>query len=91
MKMARLDYVLVIPHIHAKISKHINSFGYRSYDSLKGIDLDVKHIEPGKGFWKFNSSILQDQEYGTLVKNEIKNVIKDLTEGQEPQKTWELC
>ena len=78
IKMARLDFFLVTPDIHANVSKHINSFVYRSNRSLVGIEIDVKNIERGKGFWKFNSSFLQDPtRYVTLVKNKIKNVTED--------------
>ena len=58
-KMARLEYCLVTPDIHAKILKYWNSFGYRSNPSLIGIELN---IERGKGFWKFNSAMLKDQD-----------------------------
>ena len=87
LKMARLDFFLVTPDIHAKINKYIKSFGYRSDHSLIGIEIDVNSTERGKGFWKFNSSLLQDVEYVTLVKNEIKNVIEDLTVGHGLQDT----
>ena len=49
--MARLDFFLVTPDIHVKVSKHINSFGYTSDHSLTGIELDVKNLEHGKGFF----------------------------------------
>ena len=47
-----------------------------------GIELNTENSERGKGFWKFNSALLKEQEYVTLVKNEINNVISDFTKGQ---------
>ena len=47
----------------------MNSFGCRSDHSQIGIEIDVNSTERGKGFFKFNSSLLQDV---ILVKNEIK-------------------
>ena len=85
VKMARLDFFLVTPDIHANINKHILSFGYRSDHSLVGIELNTENSEYGKGFWKFNSALLKEKEYVTLVKNEINNVLSDLTEGQGSQ------
>ena len=70
--MARHNFFLVTPDMHAKVSKHINRFGYRSNHSLTGLELDVINTERGKGFWKFNSSLLQDPEYVTLIKKEKK-------------------
>ena len=69
--MARLDIYLVTPDIHAKISRHFNSFGYRSDHSFIGIELNVENIQHGKGFWKFNSALLQDQDYVKLVKMKL--------------------
>ena len=72
VKMARLDFFLVTPDIHAKISKQTNGIGYRSDHSLIGITIDVTQMERGKGFWKFNSSLLHDAEYVTLVRMRYK-------------------
>ena len=55
----------------------MNTFGCRSDHSQIGIEIDVNSTERGKGFFKFNSSLLQDV---ILVKNEIKNEFEDLTE-----------
>ena len=85
VKMARLDFFLVTPDIHANINKHTLSFGYRSDHSLVGIELNTESSERGKGFWKFNSALLKEHEYVTLVKNEINNLISELTEGQGSQ------
>ena len=50
-----------------------------------GIELNTESSECGKGFWKFNSALLKEHEYVTLVKNEINNLISELTEGQGSQ------
>ena len=63
---------LVTYNLHAKINKYISSFGYRSDHSLIGIEIEVNSTECGNFFWKFDSSLLQDVEYVTLVKHEIK-------------------
>ena len=85
VKMARLDFFLVTPDIHANMNKHILSFGYRSDHSLVGIELNIENSERGKGFWQFNSALLKEKEYVTLVKNEINKLIIDSTEGQGSQ------
>ena len=85
VKMARLDFFLVTPDIHARISRYLNNFGYRSDHSLIGIELSIENIERGKGFWKFNSALLKDPDYVELVKNEINNVKKDYIVGTGSQ------
>ena len=81
VKMARLDFFLVTPDIHASINNYMNISGYRSDHSLIGIELCTKKTERGKGFWKFNSALLKEREYVSLVKNEIRNVVRDLSYG----------
>ena len=63
LKMARLDFFLATPDIYAKITGCNISHGYRSNHSQIGIELDVHEIARGRGFWKFNHSLLHDNEY----------------------------
>ena len=69
--MARLDFFLMSTDIHAKVVKCTNSFGYRSDHSFIGIELDIREIGHGQGFWKFYSSLLSDTDYIEIVKKEI--------------------
>lgn len=46
----------------------------------------------GPGFWKFNNSLLEDQEYVKQINNLVGNFAADLqSDNSEPQLTWELC
>ena len=88
IKMARLDFFLVTPDIHAQIKKHTIGIGYRSDHSLIGIEIDTSETPRGKGFWKFNASLLRDSNYIQAVQNEIAQVVKDYTQynaKNEPQ------
>ena len=44
--------------------------------SLTSITIDFKNFQRGRGFWKFNNSLLKDINYVSKVKNSIKRVIK---------------
>ena len=79
VKMARLDFFLVFVDIHAKIMKHFVSFGYRTDHSFIGVEINLEESNRGKGFWKFNTSLLKDKEYVTTVKAEIKKTIEQYT------------
>ena len=76
-KMAKLDFFLVTPDIHAQIKKHSISFGYRDDHSFIGVEIGT--AKRGRDFWKFNASLLKDTDYVSAVKKEIQNVVKDYT------------
>ena len=39
--------------------------------------LKLSDIKRGKGYWKFNSSLLKDENYIILVKRTLNNLIED--------------
>ena len=77
IQMARLDFFLVTTDIHAKIVKHYMSHGYRTDHSFIGIEINLDEISRGKGFWKFNTSLLHDKIYVNMVKQEIQNLMQE--------------
>ena len=74
IKMARLDFFLVFPDIHAKLVANKISYGYRSDHSLVSLEIEWTEVTRGKGFWKLISSLLVDPEYVNLVKQVIEEV-----------------
>ena len=72
IKMARLDFFLVSPDIHAKVVVNKICYGYRSDHSFVSLEIEWTEVTRGKGFWKFNSSLLVDPEYVNLVKHAIE-------------------
>ena len=48
--------------------------GYRTDHSIIYLTIDTKVCQRGKGFWKFNVSLLYNPGYVKLVKEEIHNV-----------------
>ena len=60
--MSLLESVQIIP-------------GYRTDHSMVKISLNLNGIQTGKGYWKFNNSLLKDNEYNTNIKNIIKETI----------------
>ena len=43
---------------------------------IPGYRTDHSGITLGKGYWKFNNTLLKDNEYVTLIKNTIEDVKK---------------
>ena len=76
-QQARLDYFLAsytfmdLPVIHnCKILP-----GYRSDHSLLVLDMLINNFEQGKGIWKFNTSLLKEQAYITMINNTITDEV----------------
>ena len=44
----------------------------------------------GRGFWKLNTSLLEDMSYIKLIKNAINNVKTEYKECNDKQLIWEL-
>ena len=81
---ARLDFFLVTPDIHSRLLSSDIVAGYRTDHSMITISLDFGLFERGKGFWKFNVSLLQDENYVKLVKNCILSVIQQYNNPNYP-------
>ena len=62
------------PDLLPKIVKTDMAHGYRTDHSIIYLTIDTKVCQGGKGFWKFNVSLLYDRVYVKLVKEEIHNV-----------------
>ena len=73
-KMARLDYFLISSHISDKVRSVSISPGINSDHSHIGMKISLAGQEKGKGFWKFNNSLLKDPQYVEIVKKCIEEV-----------------
>ena len=74
-KQARLDYFLISPDMFFFLHDCEIVPGYRTDHSGVLLKLQINFDnEKGHGYWKFNNSLLKDQEY---VKKKIHNIIKE--------------
>ena len=73
-KQARLDYFLISDDCFPYASEAKIIPGYRSDHSGIVLELTLNTNERGRGYWKFNNSLLKDQQYVSLVKNTISEV-----------------
>ena len=69
-----MDYFLVSESLFQHVTEADIIAGYRT--DYNGITLKLKLIENirGKGYWKFNNSLLKDNEYIDIVKQTIIEV-----------------
>ena len=74
-KRSRLDYILTSEHLMNFIDQCSILPGIHSDHSLLKMSLTIgNNANKGRGFWKFNSSLLHDAAYVTKVKEIITNV-----------------
>jgi hypothetical protein len=71
-KQARLDYFLLSNLLSADVNKIEVELAYRSGHSPIILHLKKEEFKRDRPFWKFNNSLLKDQQYV----NEIKIVIE---------------
>jgi len=76
LQMARLDYFLISNDIMSLVTKSDIVPGYRTDHSGITLGLCLDNNVRGNGFWKFNSSLLYLNEYIDLVKDVIKDTVK---------------
>ena len=73
-KQGRLDYFLISNNLMGEIRSSSISPGYRSDHSLVTIKIKKKEFKRDRTFWKFNNSLLKDQEYVKTIKQLIETI-----------------
>ena len=73
-KFARLDFFLVSNTLMPYVQKAEILQACYSDNSPILLDRDFSKFIRGKGFWKFNNSLLKDSEYLEIIKGLIKRV-----------------
>ena len=76
IKQARLDSFLVSENMSQYVVDAEIIPGYRTDHSGITLKLKLLESERGKGYWKFNNTLLKDNEYVALIKNTIEDVKK---------------
>lgn len=77
IKQSRLDYFLVSSDIAALTSNTDILPGYRSDHSLVTLTIEISNEIKGRGVWKFNNSLLYDNELINKIKNKIQDTINE--------------
>ena len=79
IKQARLDYFIVSDTFVDIISGCKIKPGYRTDHSMLELNITVNTFQRGKGLWKFNCSLLKNQEYLSLINKLIEEVVQTYT------------
>ena len=74
-KQSRLDYFLVLSSLLPFVHKAAIIPSYCSDHSGIELEIDFAKFNQGRGFWKFNGSLVSDPDYLILIKSTIKRVV----------------
>ena len=69
---ARLDYFLTTNHMYRSIVECKSLPSFRSDHKPITISFDFKRVKKGRGFWKFDNSLLLDKDFESLARKEIR-------------------
>ena len=75
LQKGRLDFFLIDQNLLSFVRNCDIDISYRSDHSLIVLELQFSKQEHGKGFWKFNNSLLKDKEYVDCINKKIDSVI----------------
>ena len=64
----RLDFFLISEELMSLVNKVEIKPGYRTDHSSVELELKLSDFTCGKGFWKFNNSLLYDKDFVEKVK-----------------------
>ncbi len=87
---SRLDYFFASEHLLNNLISAEILPGFHSDHSLICLMFDNNDIKTGKGFWKFNSSLLYDSEYVHSIKSIIAECSIKYKYIEDKRVTWEL-
>ena len=73
-KQSRLDFFLISASLLSFVHNASITSGICSDHSVIDLEIDFSWFSRGKGFWKFNSSLLGDPVYRYLEKMTIKRI-----------------
>ena len=79
-KKARLDFFIISATLLPFVEKTDILPGISSDHSIPILEIDFSKFSRGRGFFKFNNSLIKDPDYVTLVKEAVKEVAKRYAE-----------
>lgn len=77
VKKARLDFFLISQEMMTYIEKVDILPGYLTDHAMTFIEFRLTNFTRGRGFWRFNNSLLKDQLYIGKVKESIRQTIEE--------------
>ena len=87
-KASRIDFALVSGGLDQKVKHSTYLASLKTDHRALFMTVDMEYSERGRGFWKMNTSLLQEKEYIGTINKELEATLK-LTEASNPKSRWE--
>lgn len=88
---SRIDFFIITQSLAASVQRCEYLATPLSDHSAVLMDLNFKEIKHGKGFWKFNETLLNDKNFKTRIEESIEAVlVKNSVEKLDPILNWEM-
>ena len=84
----RLDFFLISNSLLHLVDATGAKSGYLSDHSRIYLNIKLEKAQRGPGYWKLNTSLLNDKEYCDLIKGIIRDTVMN-NEGIQPMLLWE--
>ncbi len=89
-KSSHLDYWFISEHILNDLTSYKIECGLHSDHSILKIQIGSNNLARGRGFWKFNTSLLHDITYVNEIKNINKKCKQNYSSTLDRGLAWEL-
>ena len=88
-KCARLDFFLVSSSLTPYVTNTNIKHAILTDHSIVSLNIDFSHFQRGRGFFKYNNSLLKDEQYVEQIKCLIKEVTKQYAIDPRTDQFWE--
>ena len=88
-KASRIDFALVTGGLDQNVQMTMYTNSIKTDHRAFYMAIDLNPFERGTGYWKFNSSLLQDKDFIEEMNQEIEKCQESMTQ-KEPNTQWEL-
>ena len=88
-KASRIDFTLVSAGLDQKVEAIQYIPGIKTDHRALYFLVELKPFERGKGYWKFNSKLLHNQEYLNLMNQHIQHTLQTCSRDKSSQEKWE--
>jgi exonuclease III len=90
IKQSRLDYIVIPTSLLYKINNvEIRNSLYSDHNPVSMSIEALKKASPGRGYWKFNTSLLRDPEYVRLINNVLDHEIEKYANYKNKGLVWD--
>jgi len=89
-RSSRLDYFFISDQLLNNLVKYNINPGLHSDHSILNLKFEFQTSSRGRGFWKFNSVLLHDNNYVNSIKHIIKDSTTELQNYEDKGLVWEL-